>query len=55
MRYNTLTAAEHFLKEYRTGKLGHFILDDDKLEEERAKRSRLRLPGGLPQLQIDVQ
>jgi len=55
MRYNTLTAAEHFLKEYRTGKLGRFILDDDKLEEERAKRSRLRLPGGLPQLQIDVQ
>jgi len=54
LRYNTFQAAEVFLKHYRKGDLGRFILDDDKLAEERAKRSRLRLSaGGLPPLQID--
>lgn len=43
IRYDTIKAAEYFLHQFRIGNLGTFLLDDDRLAEERAKHSTLRL------------
>jgi len=53
LRYDTHRAAMYFLDQYRRGNLGTFILDDDKLLEERTKHSNLRLPPGQRPLAID--
>jgi len=52
-RWDTLEAANHFVRNFRAGDFGLFMLDDDRLEEERAKYSDLRLDSGRRPLTID--
>jgi len=51
-QYDTRRCAEYFIKQYRSGELGEFLLDEDKLEEERAKLSRLGIAPGYQPLSI---
>ncbi len=54
--WDTFTAANYFLGQYRKGNLGTFILDDDKLEDLRGKySSRLRIAGNADPYTIDAR
>jgi len=53
--WDTYTAANYFLGQYRKGNLGTFILDDDKLEDLRGKYSRLRIAGNQDPFAIDAK
>lgn len=52
-RYDTHRAAQYFVDQFRKGNLGAFILDQDKLAEERQKHSTLSLPSGNRPLAIN--
>jgi len=54
--WDTFTAANYFLGQYRKGNLGTFILDDDKLDDLRGKySSRLRIAGNADPYTIDAR